>query len=90
MSWLGRVVCEDVENNIDRCHICGTVLNPDHGKVPEYWLQYDIVEPWLVDNTHLLCDPYSNHGHGFDCIKEYIRRYPVAPGGQLDLFMEAA
>ena len=89
MSWLGRVVAVDVENNTDRCHICGRVLNPHHGKVREYWMQYDPVEPWQIDGTHLLCDPYANHGGGFDCVKEYTRRHPVKPGGQIEMILEA-
>ena len=92
MSWLGRVFCVDVENATDCCYICGQVLNPDYGKPREYWLEYDIVEPWQIDGRHLLCDPYANHGGGFDCVTEYVRRFPVPPaaGGQMDLFMEVA
>lgn len=89
MTWSNRIVIADVENNIDCCFICGRVLNPNYGKLREYWLQYDIVEPWQIDGKHLLCDPYATHSSGFYCVTEYVRRFPVPLGGQMTLFVEA-
>ncbi|MBP8168870.1 MAG: hypothetical protein KAX99_04315 [Azonexus sp.] len=83
-----RVLCGDVESADERCAVCGELLAPNFDKQPEYWMQYPIVEPMLVDGVKL-CDQYRKR----ECLENWLDQHKVVPIGktaciraQLNLF----
>lgn len=66
-----------VESADERCAVCGELLNPNFGKKPEYWMQYPIVEPMLVDGVKL-CDQYVKR----ECLETWLEQHKRIPIGR--------
>lgn len=68
-----------VESADERCTVCGELLDPHFDKKPEYWMQYPIVEPMLVDGVKL-CDQYVKR----ECLEAWLEQHKRIPIGRAE------